>query len=58
MSACLSVCLLETLFLSRFVVGGGGKWRGVVGRGRKNIFWLVTKLILDEIGCEIFLPEL
>ena len=26
-------------------------------RGRKNIFWLVTKPFWDEIGCEIFWPE-
>ena len=29
----------------------------LVDRGRKNIFWLVTKLFRDEIGCENFLPE-
>ena len=26
-------------------------------RARKNIFWLVTKLFWDEIGCEIFWPD-
>ena len=27
-------------------------------RGRKNIFWLVTKRFWYEIGCEIFKPQL
>ena len=29
----------------------------ILYRARKNIFWLVTKLFWDEIGCEIFWPE-
>ena len=29
-----------------------------VARDRKNIFWLVTKLFLDKIGCEILITVL
>ena len=29
----------------------------VASRGRKNIFWLVTKPFWDKIGCEIIWPE-